>query len=456
MDLRYRFEVSKFPSVSDQRGSSENSGTRSIGSVAASPAGDTQDMNLVFNVGEQLSGGFTIVKLIGQGAMGQVFEAQDQALRRRVALKALMPGNDPALLRKEAQALAAIRHPGLVVIHGLGAHRGIEFLIMERILGVTLEEHLERRKGANEHFTVAEAVDLLLPIAGVLTAIHGAGVAHRDVKPSNIMLCPGDRIVLMDLGIVAPEVEVGQGAPMVGTPYYMAPEAIEGAVEPGTAHLLDIYALGVIAYEMLSGERPYEGETTLEVLDQHLNSAVPDVEKVMPWIPVRLATLIRDCMAKDSGERPPSIEAVVWQLKAIREKLRAPLAAEGYSVLIVDSNPQHASILARTAERVLDGAEVLVVGSGDRALDLVQKKAPSLILIDLALQGMNGVELCMYLRGTPAAAKSTMAAVCQAATEGDLEVLKSLGVSHFIEAGAGIAQDWVKLLERIVPGASTR
>jgi len=329
-------------------------------------------------------------------------------------------------------------------------------MVMERITGVTLESHLAKRRADGGNLSVAEAVEILLALAGVLSAVHAAGVAHRDVKPSNIMLCPGDRLVLMDLGIVAPEVEMAREAPMVGTPYYMAPEAIRGQVAPGTAHLLDIYALGVIAYELLAGTLPYEGETTPEVLDQHLNSPVPDVERQLPWVPARLAQLVGDCMAKDAQERPPAVEQVIWQLRTVQAQARAPLSGEGMSVVIVESDEQSATQLRSTIERLLEGAEVIWVRHVDRAVEAIKKRAPDLLLVDVELPEMNGVELCMYLRGTALADKSTMVAMASRASERDVEVLRQLGVTHALRKGPSLGRDLVKLLERVLPSASVR
>ncbi len=422
------------------------------GSAPPAPA----DTPHVFADGEILSDTFAVVKLIGQGSMGQVYEAQDLALRRRVAVKALLPGYDPSLLRKEAQALAAIRHPGLITIHGLGRHRGVEYMVMERILGVTLEAHLEKRRAAGQHLSVAEASEILLALAGVLSAVHGAGVAHRDVKPSNIMLCPGDRLVLMDLGIVAPEVEMSREAPMVGTPYYMAPEAIRGQVASGSAHLLDIYALGVIAYELLAGALPYEGQTTPEVLDQHLNSPVPDVERHMPWVPSRLAQLVADCMAKDPQERPPAVEQVIWQLKAVQASAREPQSGEGLSILIVQADEQAAFEMTMTILRLLEGADVQTVRHVDRAVEAVRRREPDLLLVDVDLAEMNGVELCMYLRGTGLCDHAVLVAMASKASERDVEVLRTLGVKHALRKGPLLGRDLVKLLERVVPRTPVR
>src|SRR5438105_912579 len=130
----------------------------------------------IFNVGEVLSEMYEIRSVIGSGGMGQVYEAQDVVLNRRVAIKAAWPHIGGTPLRREAQAMAAIRHSSMVTVHLMARHRGIDYLVMERIYGVSLEAHLAQRRGADERFTVQETLDVLIALAEGLSAVHRAGV----------------------------------------------------------------------------------------------------------------------------------------------------------------------------------------------------------------------------------------------------------------------------------------
>jgi serine/threonine protein kinase len=271
-----------------------------------------------FHIGERISGCYHLRQLLGRGGTSHVFEADDSLLARRVAIKV---SDDPQtgadLLIREARALAAIRHRGLPIVHGLGMHRGWTYLVLERLFGVTLEQHLEqfgraRRLGLDEGLAILESV------AEVLAVVHGAGMAHRDLKPANVMLCR-DRTVLLDFGIVTPEVDAGEMA-RCGTPSYVAPEVIRGVVAPGRAHLIDLYAFGTMAYEMFAARPAFEGSGMLAMLEHHLRTPAPELSAVRPELPSQLSELVHACMDKDPRERPGDLESVIGELRGLRRR----------------------------------------------------------------------------------------------------------------------------------------
>jgi serine/threonine-protein kinase len=269
-----------------------------------------------FRVGEWIGGCFRLRRLLGRGGMSCVFEADDTLLSRKVAIKVVDDAELGAtLLVHEAKALAAVRHHGLPVIYGMGVHRGWTYLVLERLVGITLEEHLRGPRGQRALDT-AEALPILGALGDVLAAVHTAGMAHRDLKPANTMLCGGMRTVLLDFGIVLPEVAVAHMT-RSGTPGYVAPEVIRGSVAPGQAHLVDIYAFGTMAYEMFAARAPFETGATADLLEHHLTTPAPDLAAVRPDLPPRLVSLIGACLAKDPGDRPSSMEAVVWELGSV-------------------------------------------------------------------------------------------------------------------------------------------
>ncbi len=200
--------------------------------------------NRIFATGELLDGIYEIMQLLGRGGMGEVFEAHDHLLNRRVAIKAAWPNPLTPPLRNEARALAAFQHPSLVSVHTLGEHRGIDYLVMERVYGVSLTQHASTRWHSGEQFTAAEVVQILLPASEGLSVVHRAGLVHRDVKPDNIMLTPVHRVVLMDFGLVLPEFDVNGQQRVAGSPPYMAPEALLNTAATGSGHLVDIFGLG--------------------------------------------------------------------------------------------------------------------------------------------------------------------------------------------------------------------
>jgi serine/threonine-protein kinase len=405
-------------------------------------------MPSIFTVGDVLNDTYEIRRVLGSGANGQVFEAHDKLLNRRVAIKAAWPTTHAALgpmLRKEAQALAALRHPAIVSIHAMSVHEGTEYFVMENVLGVTLDEHLKRRKG--EKMPLLEALDVLVSLAEGLAAVHRAGIAHRDVKPSNVMLAPGNRVVLMDLGLVLPEFEPTSSIAK-GTPNYMAPESILGVIEPGDAHLVDTYALGCLAYLLACGKLPYEAKTTIAVAQKHVEDPVPPLGDDAP---PKLAALVGEMLAKDPLARPQQLESVSFRLRAIRSaQSSAPQhAAEKFSVLVVDDDKDIAKLVKMTVRAAVPSADVTIATSAKQALEIVRASPPHLLFLDIQMPDMNGVELYMVLRAERLAERTTIVAASAAAKRADVELMYSLGVARFLEKGAGFRADVAAVTKEI-------
>jgi CheY-like chemotaxis protein len=407
----------------------------------------------VFAPGEILNDTYEVRGVLGSGGTAQVFEAHDLLLNRTVAIKAAWPDAPASLLRQEAQALAVVRHPALVTIHSLGVHRHIDYLVMERIYGVTLAAHLAQKRPTGDAFSIAETVDVLIALAEGLAAVHRAGIAHRDVTPANIMLAPGNRVVIMDFGLVLPEFSASHS--IAGTPQYMAPEAIANSTAAGSGFLIDIYALGIIAYKMLTGEVPFEGASVLDTWQQHLLAPIPDVCQVRFDVPARLGALVTALLAKEPEDRPQSMDHVLWELRALRSRFESRSPEAVYSVLVVDDDAAIARIVAHGVQKAVPGAEVKVVQDAERALETIRKRPPDVILVDLHMPRMNGIELCMYLRGTHFCDRSTIISVSASASEQDVTLLQQLGISRFIPKGAGLI-DKVAQVVREVHRAATK
>ena len=298
--------------MSSKRAPYESQPTTRMDAVVA----PTQD---VFRVGDVLNDTYEIRGILGQGGMGQVFDAYDRLLNRSVAIKAAWPTFDAIAVRKEAQALAAIRHACIIAVFACGIHEGTEYVVMERISGVNLETHIRRRTNGGKPFLVPEALEILATLADGLAVVHRAGIAHRDVKPDNVMLAPGGRVVLMDFGVFAPEFDMGTQTGASGSPAYMAPETISGSIGAGGGFLVDVYAFGVITFELFTGELPFPGVTARDVLLKHLAAQVPALSQKRPDVPPALDSLVTQLLAKDPFERPQSMEEVAHRLRKIRE-----------------------------------------------------------------------------------------------------------------------------------------
>ncbi|MCU1278559.1 MAG: hypothetical protein JWM53_2105 [bacterium] len=411
----------------------------------ATPTPACSDAPVTFAVGERVDGTYEIVRVLGAGGMGTVYEAHDRGLNRRVALKVARSASPEMSLRKEAHALAAIRHPSMVTVHALGRHRGVEFLVMELIRGTTLYSHLQKHAREAKPLTTREALDILIGIAEGLAAVHASGISHRDVKPANIMLAPGNRTVLMDFGLFTPEFE--QLETVAGSPEYMAPEIFAATVDAGAGHLVDLYALGVIAYELLAGRPPYQGSNALETLGLHVRAPIPDLSAERSAVPAELTGLVVELLAKAPADRPQGIEEVLGRFRAIRTRQERGRARDKFTVLIVDDDRDFAETMRAIVRAAVPDADVRVARDGQAALASVAKQVPTVMLLDLNMPRMNGLELCMALRGSGLAAECEIISVNGAATAKDRQLLEHLGVRQTLTKTPAISRAIVDLMQ---------
>jgi len=254
-------------------------------------------------VGEEI-GPYRLVRIIGAGGMGVVHEAYDSRLGRRVALKFLPPEYSRDATRKarflrEARAASALDHPNICTIHDVGeTEDGRLYMVMALYEGETLEARL--RRGA---LPVEEAVEIAKQLARGLRRAHEAGITHRDIKPSNVMLTKQGRSMLLDFGVAKMdgEIDLTREGGTLGTPSYMSPEQARGkSVDPRT----DIWSLGVLLYEMLSGARPFPAGDPQAAIYAILEEEPEALDQKSPGIPAPLAELVHRLLAKDPSDRP--------------------------------------------------------------------------------------------------------------------------------------------------------
>jgi serine/threonine protein kinase len=277
-----------------------------------------------FGPGELIAGRYRIVRLLGAGGSGEVYEVEDGALGGTVALKTLAPeragdGVERERFRREIQAARKITHPNVCRIFDIGtqvaAGRERLFLTMELLAGETLADRLAR----GPRFTTATALPIAAQIAADLDAAHAAGVVHRDLKPGNVMLVDvPPRIVLTDFGIALSEEQAGirltRTGELLGTPAYMAPEQGDpGPVGPAT----DVYALGLVLYEMLAGVSPFAaGASALETLLRRRRDPPRPLRDVVPDVDPRWAAAIHRCLERDPVRRFARAGHVIAALEA--------------------------------------------------------------------------------------------------------------------------------------------
>jgi serine/threonine-protein kinase len=404
-----------------------------------------------FRVGEVLGDTYELKSLLGQGGMGWVFEAHDRQLERQVAIKTLRPRAGGMSLRREARALAAFSHPSLVTIHAMGTHRGREYLVMERVRGVSLHAHLRQRLADRAPFGIDEGIDLALPVAEALSVLHQAGLAHRDVKPSNVMLTANGRVVLMDFGLVVPESAGQQDQQPAGSPFYMAPEAFLPRSMFGTARAADLYSFGIMLYQLFSGDRPYEGETLAAIFAQHATAPVPDLRASRPDAPGALVSLVSELLSKKPEDRPQLVDEVIWRLAAVRRAGEGK-GARPFSVLVVDDDADVARVIGFHVRKAVPDARVRTVYDGEAALRMLRDAPPDAMVLDIQMPRMNGIEVCMYMRGTRLAPSCAVVAVSAGAQPEDVQLLNQLGVRHVIPKGQRLSAELGGIL-RAVRGA---
>ena len=416
-----------------------------VGHAIAASEPPVGEDNRIFATGELLDGVYEIMQLLGRGGMGQVFEAHDHLLNRRVAIKAAWPNPLSPPLRNEARALAAFQHPSLVAVHTLGEHRGIDYLVMERVYGVSLTQHASTRWGSGQAFSPEEVVQIVLPAAEGLSVVHRAGLVHRDIKTDNIMLTPAHRVVLMDFGLVLPQFDVNGQQRVAGSPPYMAPEALMNTAEPGSGHLVDIFGLGVVAYELLTGMRPYAGMTIREVIAAHERGQPEPLAELRPDCPLPLCQAVHEMLSPNPQLRIQSAEAAAWQMRAAQSdraqsEQRALRHAKPLSVLVVDDDVDLAKILSFYVRQIVGRVEIRVAHDGEEAVKAVQKEEPDVMLLDLHMPRMNGVEVCMQLKGEGLAQNCSIISVSAGAQEHDVQLLHQLGIHHFLEKGSNLRE----------------
>ncbi|MGW2424800.1 protein kinase domain-containing protein [Streptomyces sp. NPDC001709] len=255
-----------------------------------------------------LGGRYELVEKLGQGGMGTVHRGVDQRLRRTVAVKLLSSAlaHDPqsrARFRREAHAVAALNHPAVATIHDVGEEPHPDgprpYLVMEYVQGATLAEVL--RDGP---LPVADAVNAACAVLDALRHSHECGIVHRDIKPSNIMLTGPDTVKVLDFGIAKAFTETatritGSGA-AIGTPAYLSPEQINGSE---IDHRADLYAMGCLLHELLTGQPPFRGESPFAVMHQHLFAAPEPVSRLRPQIPPAVEAVVLRALGKDPEER---------------------------------------------------------------------------------------------------------------------------------------------------------
>ncbi|HID63482.1 MAG TPA: serine/threonine protein kinase, partial [Anaerolineae bacterium] len=256
-------------------------------------------------VGRML-GQYELMELIGKGGMARVYKSIQPALERYVAVKLLHPSvaaDEEFLTRfqREAKAAASLRHPHIVQIFDFGHQAELYYMVMELIDGPTLRDELQRLKALDETLPFSEVQRIIGEVSEALDYAHDRGIIHRDVKPANILLTPERQAVLSDFGLAfmieGPRQTI---TGFVGTPEYMSPEQGQGLAVDGRT---DVYSLGVVLYEMLTGQVPFTSKTPMAIVMKHISEPLPSPRSVNPGIPEGVEQVLLKAMSKDPQDR---------------------------------------------------------------------------------------------------------------------------------------------------------
>jgi hypothetical protein len=308
--------------------------------------------------------GFDVKRTIGRGGMATVYLAIQQSLEREVVLKTLDTTHDESgdffeRFLKEGRIIASLRHPHIVTIFDIGSANDVLYISMEYVDGGDLRAKIENR------LAPVRGLDLLTKIGGALDYAHKKGIVHRDVKPANILFRADGTPLLGDFGIAKDftvDKELTSTGTILGSPFYMSPEQAEGLPVDGRT---DIYSLGVIFYEMLTGEKPYEGDSAIKVIMKHIQSPVP----TLPTELDQFQPLLNRLMAKNRDQRIPDAGQLVTEVEALREEVEGK---KGRSMMTLHSLKLPLSAKARARR---------VTGQGSKSMRLLMFAGAALLLL---------------------------------------------------------------------------
>ena len=272
--------------------------------------------------GELIDSRYQLIRQIANGGMASIYEALDTRLDRRVAVKIMHPhlAQDEAFVGRfirEAKAAAALSHPNIVAVQDQGWNQsGVPavFLVMELIEGSTLREYLNERG----RFEIKDAINYLTPILAALGAAHAIGITHRDVKPENILISKEGRIKIADFGLARGEIlgstMTAESSVILGSVSYLSPEQVQRGVADARS---DVYAVAIIAYEMLTGEKPFTADSPIQIAYMHVNQDIPSLKSKRSDIPTPLDELISRASDRDPDKRPRNAGEFLAELENI-------------------------------------------------------------------------------------------------------------------------------------------
>ncbi len=279
----------------------------------------------------RIIGKYKILQRLGRGGMAEVYKANQTTLDRFVAFKVISPlfTDDPDFLRRferEAKAVAALRHPNIVQVFDYDVAGNLPYMVMEFIEGETLKALLDKLARHRQTLPFMQSVRIVREMGQALAYAHQQGIVHRDLKPANVMLDKGGRVILTDFGVAkmfSSQTLTATGT-TTGTPAYMSPEQ---ALGQSADHRTDLYALGVLLYELVTGQVPFDADTPLAVMLKHAHAQRPSARGLRPDLPEGLERIILKSMARDANERFQTADEMITALGNLATAAQIPIPA---------------------------------------------------------------------------------------------------------------------------------
>jgi eukaryotic-like serine/threonine-protein kinase len=377
--------------------------------------------------GDVVGGVYRILGELGRGAMGVVLLGFDLQLHRKVAIKFVNSAAFAEDMRhrfvQEARAMALVNHPNVLAIHAFGEHGVIPYFVMELVEGQTVDAWLAQSHGAPDLDAV---LAILQDVCEGVSAIHAAGTVHCDLKPSNVLLDGRMRVRVADLGLAAPYMNGGITKVIAGTPEYMAPELAFDGDQPASPSS-DIYSLGCMAYELLTGSLPFDGETGLVIMVKHATEQPEPPSKRRPGLPTCFDDVILKALEKKPKDRTSSVDLFRRSLKEARAS-----SVEPVRILVAEDDPDFRDLLALKLGMEFPDADIVCVDNGRSLVDAFDEMKASVVMIDLQMPVLDGIAVTTLLRARREAQSVPIIVMTASGGPQEWKLLSSLGADRFL------------------------